>query len=94
MDEQWRHGLNGENSMTMKFGIWGKELWKREVSTLSLLGLPIIITMFFFLQSHLQHMEVPRVGVESELQLWAYSTGTAIPGPSHIFDLHHSLWQR
>ena len=32
-------------------------------------------------------MEVPRLGVESELQLPAYATVTAMPDPSHIYDL-------
>ena len=34
---------------------------------------------FFFLRPHLQHMEVPRLGVELELQLPAYPAATAIP---------------
>ena len=38
-------------------------------------------------------MEVPRVGVESELQLLAYATATATPDPRCIWDLHPSLWQ-
>ena len=38
-------------------------------------------------------LEVPRLGVESELELPAYSTATATQDPSHIFDLHHSSWQ-
>ena len=38
-------------------------------------------------------MEVPRLGVESELQLPAYTTDTAMQDPSHIFDLHHSSQQ-
>ena len=33
---------------------------------------------FVFLGLHLLHMEVPRLGVESELQLPAYATATAI----------------
>ena len=36
-------------------------------------------------------MEVPRLGVELELQLPAYAT--AILDLSHICDLHHSLLQ-
>jgi len=28
---------------------------------------------FFFLWLHLQHMEVPKLGMESELQLWPMS---------------------
>ena len=44
---------------------------------------------FFFLQPHLQHMEVPRPAVKWELQLQAYATATS--DLSHICDLHHSL---
>ena len=33
--------------------------------------------VFIFLGPHLQHMEVPRLGVKSELLLLAYATGTA-----------------
>ena len=36
-------------------------------------------------------MEVPRLGAESELQLLAYATATAISDLSRICDLHHSL---
>ena len=38
-------------------------------------------------------MEVPRLGVELELQLPAYTRATATPDPSHICDQHHSSWQ-
>ena len=38
-------------------------------------------------------MEVPRLGVESELQLPAYATARAMQDPSCICDLHHSSWQ-
>ena len=34
----------------------------------------MIIIMIFFLVLHLRHMEVPRIGVKSELQLPAYTT--------------------
>ena len=49
---------------------------------------------FFFLGPHSWHMEFSRLGVELELQLPAYATGTATWDPSHICDLHHSSWQR
>ena len=39
-------------------------------------------------------MEVPELGVKSELQLPAYTMARATLDPSHIFDLHHSSWQR
>ena len=35
-------------------------------------------------------MEIPRLGVKSELQLLAYTTATATPDLSIIYDLHHS----
>ena len=35
-------------------------------------------------------MEVARLGVQSELQLPAYTTATAAGDPSHVCDLHHS----
>ena len=38
-------------------------------------------------------MEVPRLGVELELQVPAYTTATATQDPTYIFDLHHSSWQ-
>ena len=38
-------------------------------------------------------MEVPRLGVELELQLLAYATATAVRDLSHVCDLHHSSWQ-
>ena len=47
-----------------------------------------------FLPPNLWRMEVPRVGVESELQLLAYTTATATPDPSCVCDLHHGSWQR
>ena len=48
---------------------------------------------FFFLELHLRHMEVPRLGVESELQLQAYSTATAILDQSCVCNLYHNSWQ-
>ena len=39
---------------------------------------------------HPRHMEVPRLGVELELQLLAYATATARPDTSCICNLHHS----
>ena len=61
---------------------------------------------FCFLGPHLWHMEVPRLGVESELQLPAYATATAtgdpsyttpqltaVPDPSRAFSVHCSSQQ-
>ena len=52
-----------------------------------------IFYLFFFLGWHLWHVEFPRLGVESELQLLAYTTATATPDPSRVCHLHHSSWQ-
>ena len=38
-------------------------------------------------------MEIPRLGVESELQLLAYATATATWDLSHVCDLCHSSKQ-
>ena len=38
-------------------------------------------------------MQVPRLGVESELQLPAYTTPTATQDLNCVFDLHHSSLQ-
>ena len=46
-----------------------------------------------FLGPHLRHMDVPRLWVESELQLPAYTTATAARDLSHICDLHHGSRQ-
>ena len=42
---------------------------------------------------HLWHIEVPRLGVESELLLLVYAGATATPDPSHVCDLHHRSQQ-
>ena len=49
---------------------------------------------FFSFYGCTWHIEVPEPGVESELQLPAYTTAKAMPDLSHICDLRHSLWQR
>ena len=38
-------------------------------------------------------MEIPRLGVESEMQRPAAATAAAMQDLSHIFDLHHSSRQ-
>ena len=52
-----------------------------------------LLSLFVFLGPHLWHMEVPRLGVESGLQLPAYTTVTATGNPRCICDLHPSLRQ-
>ena len=38
-------------------------------------------------------MEVPRLGVKSELHLLAHTTATATRDPSFVCNLYHSSWQ-
>ena len=51
------------------------------------------LLFFFFLGLHLQHMELPRLGVKLELQLLASTTATAARDLGHICDLLHGLQQ-
>ena len=48
---------------------------------------------FCFLRPHPQHMEVPRLVVQSEIQLPACATVTVTQDPSPICNLHHSSQQ-
>ena len=52
-----------------------------------------IFLSFVFLGLHPWHMEVPRLGVESELQLSTYTTVTATWDPSRTHDLLQSSQQ-
>ena len=53
----------------------------------------LFVYLFSFLGPYLWHMEVPRLGVKSELQLLVYATATATQDPSCICDVHHSSQQ-
>ena len=44
--------------------------------------------MCVLLRLHPWHMEVPRLGIESELQLQAYASATALWDLSHICNLY------
>ena len=48
---------------------------------------------FCFIGPHSWHVEVPRLGVKSELQPLAYTTAAAKEDLSHVCDLHHSSRQ-
>ena len=48
---------------------------------------------FFLFRAAPWHVEVPRLGVESELQLLAYTTPKATPDPSCICGVYHSSGQ-
>ena len=53
-----------------------------------------LFVCFLFFRATSMHMEGPRLGVESELQLLAYTTATTMPDPSPIFYLCQSSQQR
>ena len=59
--------------------------------------IPSFFFFFFFLlflEPHPQHMEVPRLGVQSQLKLLASTTATAMQDPSRVCDRRHSSRQR
>ena len=56
-------------------------------------GTPRLSLFFCFLGPHLQHMEVPRLGTKSELQLPDYTKATAMSDLRCICNLHHSSQQ-
>ena len=62
---------------------------------INLPGVSIHETFFFgfFFMVHLQHMEGPRPGVQSELQLPAYTTAAATWDLSLVCNLYHSSGQ-
>ena len=43
--------------------------------------------------AHVQHKNVPRLGVDLELQPLACATAIAAQDPSHVCNLHHSSQQ-
>ena len=55
-------------------------------------GIEFFFNVFWW-GPHLWHVEVPGLGVQSELQPPAYTTATAMWDPSRVCDLHHSSGQ-
>ena len=72
-----------------------KKPWNHTIRLLVIFCL--LVSFSCFLGLHLWYMDVPRLGVELELQVPAYPTATATAtanqGPSCIFDLQHSSQQ-
>ena len=52
-----------------------------------------LVCFLSFLGLHQKHMKVPRLGVETKLQLLTYTVATAMWHPSRVCCLHHSSWQ-
>ena len=61
--------------------------------SLSLSHSHVCLFVFVFFRATPEALEVPRLGVKSELQLLAYTRATAMPDPSHICNLCHSSQQ-
>ena len=73
--------------------MWLSYIYIHVCICLSLLFLFIYLFIYLFSGPHLQHMEVPRLVVESELQLPAFATATETWDPSCVYNLHHSSRQ-
>ena len=58
------------------------QVWDGEPARL----VTVCIYIYFFLGPHLWHMEIPRLGVELELQQQAYTTAIVTRDPSRICD--------
>ena len=58
---------------------YGFNLWPKSLHMLQVQPKIIFFSFFFFLGPHPWHMEGPRLGVQSELQLLAYARATATP---------------
>ena len=71
--------LTNTVSFDYKFGFGFPQIWRR--------------FFFVFLGPHPLHMEVPRLGVELELQLPPFAIAIATQNLSLICNLHHSSWQ-
>ena len=76
----------GKNPLSGPLASW-------HIFTLNILNNRQFFFFFVILGPQPQHMEVPRLGVKSELLLPAYTTATAMPGPSRFCNLHHSSQQ-
>ena len=74
-------------------------MWRRKPNSVAR-DLSLLVLKFlgggrvFFLGPHPKHMEVPRLGVQSEPQSLAYARATATWDLSHVCNLHHSSQQR
>ena len=67
----------------------GKERGKEIItSTIYLFISTIYLFIYLFLGPHLRHIEVPGLGAESELDLLAYTTATAMWDPSRVCKLY------
>ena len=57
-----------------------------------LVSVVVVVAVVLSFEGYTVDMEVPRLGVQLELQLTTYLTATASQDLSHVCDLHHSSW--
>ena len=101
-----RSGIEPETSWFLVWFInhWATTGTPRDPFKLNLSQLLFIISKFYivlyflffifaFLEPHPWHMEVPRLGAESELQPLAYASATAMSDLSCVCNLHQSSRQ-
>ena len=74
---QWTGGWQGPGGAPSLRGSFLGAWW-------TLGGLRPFFFSLCFLGLHLQLVEVPRLGVESELQVPVYATATAMPDPLYL----------
>ena len=83
-----------ENFLLSQLDIISKKSFFHSISSSYYLQQHFVYDLFIYLFCVLgpqpQHMEVPRLGVQSELWLLAYTTATVTQDPSPICNLHHS----
>ena len=73
---------------------WSHQLWFLSFFLFFNTEMVFILFIYFcFLGLHPQHVEVPRLGVKSELQLLVCTTATATRGLSRVCNLHYSSQQ-
>ena len=81
--------LYSKSSCTLKIATVFSIHWKSSFSKI-----PCHSLFFLLFRAALPHMEVPRIGVESEPQLLANATAqaTTTPDPGGVCDLYSSSW--
>ena len=68
-------------------------MWKVETVFLGVFFFVVFCFLFSLFRPHLWHIDVPRLGVESELRLLTAAAATATRDLSHFCNLHHS-WKQ
>ena len=87
MDTQTLNSKNSRHRRNEKVALM--EVLSVRINTDLIQQLESLVPLFLYPQ----HMEVPRLGGELELQLPDDRTATATPDLSHISDLHQRSWQ-